>query len=206
MLKPAELDAVFLKKYNTDSENELREKIRNALQNDLEERVRNDMSEQIFKHLLDNTSFDLPLDVVAKQATNVLRRQYVGLLAKGLPREEIDQQMEQLRASSEEQAKGQLKTFFIMDKVAEKLAIEVNEEEINGHIAQVALRRGQRPEKLRENMERDGSLAQFRLEVRQDKCIAKLLESAIIEEVEPEKTAKKPAKTAKKTAKKPAKG
>ena len=89
-----------------------------------------------------------------------------------------------------------------MDKVADKLEIEVSEEEINGHIAQLAMQRGQRPERMREDMERNGSLAQFSLEVRQDKCIAKLLETAVITEKKPEKKAKKTRKPAKKSAKK----
>ena len=91
-----------------------------------------------------------------------------------------------------------------MDKVADKLDIEVSEEEINGHIAQIALQRGQRPERMREQMERDGSLSQFRLEVRQNNCIAKLLETAKITEKKPDKKAKKARKTAKKSAKKTA--
>ena len=82
-----------------------------------------------------------------------------------------------------------------MDKVAEKLEIEVSEEEINGHIARVAIQRGQRPEKLKEQMERDGSLAQFRLDVRQGKCISKLLESANITEQAPEEKAEKGKKS-----------
>ncbi len=94
------------------------------------------MSEQIYQYLLDNTKFDLPMDIVARQAGNILQRQYINLLSRGLSRQQVDEQMEQLRAGSEEQAKEQLKTFFIMDKVAEKLEIEVTEEEINGHIAQ----------------------------------------------------------------------
>ena len=110
--------------------------------------------------------------------------------------------MDQLRAGSEEQARQQLKTFFIMDKVAEKLDVEVSDEEINGHIARVAIQRGQRPEKLKEQMERDGSLSQFRLDVRQGKCISKLLESANITEPAPEE---KPEK-GKKPKKKPAAG
>ena len=160
------------------------------------------MAEQIFEYLLDNTEFDLPLDVVGEQATTLLQRQYVNLLSRGLSREQIEEQMEQLRASSEEQAKVQLKTFFIMDKVAGKLEVEVSEEEINGRIAQLALRQGQRPERMREEMDRNGSLGQFRLEVRQSKCIEKLLESAKITEVEPEKKSKKSRKTAKKSVKK----
>jgi len=119
-----------------------------------------------------------------------------------LSREQIAEQIEQLQAGSEQQAKQQLKTFFIMDKVADKLGISVSEEEINGYIAQLAVRRGQRPERMREEMARDGSLAQFTLEVRQDKCIAKLLETASITETKAKKKAAKSKKPTKKSAKK----
>ena len=203
-LKPAELNEDFLKKFGVDGENELREKIRNILQSRLEQQSRAEMTEQIYKYMLQGASFDLPMDVVADQATTLLQRQYTSLVRQGLPREQIEEQMEQLRAASEQQAKEQLKTFFIMDKVAEKLGIDVTEEEINGHIAQLAIQQGQRPERLREEMVRNGSLAQFRLQVRTDKCITKLLESAKITEIEPEKAAKK-TKKAEKTADKPAK-
>ena len=105
--------------------------------------------------------------------------------------------MEEMRASSEERAKEQLKTFFIMDKIAEKLGVEASEEEINGHIARVAAQRGRRPEKMREEMVRDGSLAQFALQVREEKCVSKLLETAKITDVDPaafEEADKKPKK------------
>ena len=203
-LKPAELDENFLKRLGVEDQNELREKTRDALQSRLETQGRTEMTEQIHKYLLDNTDFDLPVDVVAEQATTLLQRQYTNLIMRGLSRQQVEEQMEQLRAGSEEQAKEQLKTFFIMDKVADKLEINVSEEEINGHIAQLAIQRGQRPERMREEMVRDGSLAQFSLEVRQNKCIAKLLETAKITEKKPEKKAKKTRKTAKKSAKKTA--
>jgi trigger factor len=206
-LKPAALNEDFFKRFNVENEADLRENIRDVLHGQLEQQAREQMSEQIHKYLLDNTSFDLPLDVVAAHSATLLKRQYVNLLMRGLPREQVDEHMEQLRASSEEQAKEQLRTFFVMDKVAEKLEIAVSDEEVNGHIAQLAIQRGQRPERLREEMTRDGSLEQFRLQVREQKCVAKLLESAKISEVEPKKKpkAKKTAKKAtKKTAKKPA--
>jgi len=204
-LKPAELNEEFLKKLGAESEKDLREKIRDMLQGRLEQQARDEMSEQIYKYMLDNINLDLPVDIVADQATTLLQRQYVNLMQRGLPREKIDEQMEQLRAGSELQAKEQLKTFFIMGKVAEKLGIEVTDEEINGYIAQTAIQRGQRPERLREDMVRDGSLAQFRLQVRENKCITKLLETAKITEVEPKKEeAAKPKKTAKKQEAKPA--
>jgi trigger factor len=197
-LKPAELDENFLQRMNVESEDALREQIRNRLQVRLESQIRNEMSEQVYKYLQDNTNFDLPLDIVAQQADSVLRRQYINLMMKGLSREQIDEQMEQLRAGSEEQAKQQVKTFFIMDKVAEKLDISVNEPELNGYIARIAMERNQRPEKMREQMEHEGTLAQLELEVRQDKCIAKLLESANITEKPEEKTKPKTERASKK--------
>ncbi len=204
-LKPAALDENFLKRFGVEDETELREKFRDMLQGRLETQGRTEMTEQIYRYLLDNTDFDLPVDVVADQAEMLLRRQQISLMQRGLSHKQIEEQMEQLQAGSEQQAEEQLKTFFIMDKTAEKLEIEVSEEEINGHIAQLAIQQGQRPERMREQMLRDGSLAQFRLQVRENKCIAKLLESAKITEKEPEKKAKKTRKTARKSVKKTAK-
>ena len=204
-LKPTEMDENFLKRYGVEDEDELREKIHDTLQGRLENQARTEMTEQIYEYLLEKTDFELPLDVVAEQATNVLQRQYSNLIMRGLSREQLEEQIEQLKAGSEQQAIQQLKTFFIMDQVADKLEIEVSDEEINGHIAQLAMQRNQRPERMREDMERDGSLAQFKLEVRQNKCIEKMLESAKITEKKPEKKPKKSKKTAKKPAKKAAK-
>ena len=204
-LKPAELNQDFLTRLGVEDENELREKTQDTLQSRLETQVRTEMSEQIYQYLHDNTNLDLPLDIVAQQATSLLQRQYQNLMMRGLPREQLNEQLEQLQAGSEDQAKKQLKTFFIMDKIADKLDIKVSDEEINGHIAQLSIQRGQRPEKMREDMERNGSLAQFTLEVRQNKCIEKLLETAKITEKKPDKKAKKAEKAAKKSAKKTAK-
>ena len=162
-----------------------------------EQQARAAMSEQIYAHLREKTTLDLPESVVAEQSLSLLQRQYSNMLMQGMAKEQVDEQMDQLRASSEQQAAEQLKLYFVMDKIADKFKIEVSEEEINGHIAYVAATRGRRPEKMREELARDGSLAQFALQIREEKCIEKILEKATITEVEP----KKPA-AAKKTAKK----
>jgi trigger factor len=201
-LEPAELNEEFFNRFSVDNEDELRERIREVRSSSAEREVRQSMNEQIYKYLLDNTKLELPADIVADQSTRLLQRQYTNMLMQGMQREQIDQQMETLRASSEEQAKEQLKLFFIMDNIAEKFDVSVSEEEINGHIAQVAASRGRRPEKMREELVRDGSLAQFTLQIREQKCIEKILEKAKITEVEPSKAKKKAAKKTKKAAKK----
>ncbi len=203
-LIPVQIDENFLSNYGIDSEDELREQILTNLQAGLERQIHLGMVEQVYKYMLDKTDFELPTDVAAAYSMTLLRRQYANLLRRGLPREQIEEQMEQLRAGSEQRAKEQLKTFFVMDKVAEKLEIEVSDEELNGQIAALAVQQGHRPERVRQEMERNGSLEQFRHQIRDEKCVEKLLESAKVTQVEPKKTAekqKKQAKTEEKAAK-----
>jgi len=194
-LKPAEMNEAFLAGWHAGSEQDLREQVRDALEDRLQQQSRADMTDQVYRYLLDNTDFDLPLELVAQQANMLLRRQYANLLMRGLPKEQIEQNLDQLRAGSEQEAKQQLKIFFMMEKAAGKLDIEVSDEEVNGHIAQLALRRGQRPERMREELARRGSLEDIKAQLREDKCIARLLESAEITELEPKPKKPKAKKT-----------
>lgn len=196
-LKPAEINEDLLKRYGYESEEQLRDTFRQQLTQQSERQARTAMSDQVLEYLNEHVQFDLPADVVADQSLAILQRQYANMLIRGTSKEQANQQMDQLRASSEDQAKQQLKMFFIMDKVAQKYDISVTDEEINGHIAQIAAYRGRRPEKMREEMQRDGSLANFTLQVREEKCIEKILEKAKITDVAPEKAAKTKKKTTK---------
>jgi trigger factor len=202
-LKPADLNEDFLRRFAVKDKAELEKKVADNLQSRAAQLSRQEMAEQIYKYLLDKTGFDLPDEIVAEQSTSVFQRQYINLLRQGLSREQIEQQAEQLKAASDRQANEQLRTFFIMDKVAQKLDIKTTDEEINGYIAQLALQRGQRPERLKETLARDGSLAQLAIQVREDKCIEKLLETAKITEVEPVKETRE--KVIKKSTQKPEK-
>jgi len=204
-LEPAPIDEAFLGRLGLKDEDSLREMMGDSMRQQAENSSRSDMAKQIHDYLLENISLDLPEDVVADQSRQILQRQYTNMLMQGLDRESIDAQMAQLQASSEEQAIEQLKLFFIMAKVADELDIKTTEEEINGHIAQVAAQRGRRPEKMREELARDGSLAQFSIQVREQKCIEKMLETANITESKAKAATKKAVKkAAEKTAKKTA--
>ncbi|RKY13455.1 MAG: trigger factor [Planctomycetota bacterium] len=201
-MEPAELNDEFFKRLNVDDVDDLKDNLREQISQQAERQVRAAMSEQIYTYLKEKTTLDLPESVVAEQSSSILQRQYSNMVMQGMAKEQVDEQMDQLRASSEEQAAEQLKLYFVMDKIADKLEVEVSEEEINGHIAYVAATRGRRPEKMREELARDGSLAQFALQVREEKCIEKLLEKAAVTEVEPKKPAAKKKTAKKKTTRK----
>lgn len=204
-MEPAELNEDFFQRLGVEDKDDLEDKLRDQLKAQAERQARSAMSEQVYAYLREQIDFDLPADIVAEQSVSILQRQYTNMLIQGMPKEQIDEQMDQLKAGSEEQAAEQLKLYFIMDKLADKLDVEVTEEEINGQIAYAAAMRGRRPEKMREELARDGSLAQMTLQIREQKCIEKILEKAAIKDVDQvsEKPAKKtPKKAAKKTEKK----
>ncbi len=189
-LEATELNDDFCRRFGMEDEKALRQTLRKNLESRGEQQVKHMMEDQVYKYLLENTDFDLPEELVADQSNRLLQRQYNILRMRGLAQEQIKEQMVQFEASSEQQAVEQLKLFFIMEKIAGKLGVEVNEEEINGHIARLAQQQARRPEKMREEMLKDGSLANFTLQVREAKCTEKLLEKAVIKEVEPEKKSK----------------
>jgi trigger factor len=190
-LVPVELNDEFFKRVGIADINELKTNLRKRSEQNLQRQQQDAMRQEVRNYLLGKIEIDLPADVVADQSSHILQRQYTRMLLQGAKAEDIKKQMEQLKASSEEQAKESLKAFFIMDAVAKKFGIEATDEEINGYIAQAAMYRQVRPEKLREQMSRDGSLAEAALEIREIKCIDKILETAKITEVAPEKLAAK---------------
>jgi trigger factor len=199
-LQPAQLDENFFKRFNMANKDELINMIRQRGEKDIERQQKDAMQQSVRDYLLGKVELELPANIVADQAKELLQRQYTRLLMQGLKTEDIQKQMEQLKSASDQQAQEQLKSFFVMDAIAKKLNIQTTEEEINGYIAQVAMYRQMRPEKLREQMSRDGSLAQAALEIREIKCIDKILESAKITEAEPKKLVEKPARPVKKAA------
>lgn len=201
-LEPAALNEDFYKRIGVANADELKKTLRERNEKNIERQQREVMRQEVRDYLNEKVDFELPMDVVADQSRNILQRQYTRMLLQGAKAEDITKQMEELKASSDQQAQLQLKAFFVMDAVAKKLNIEATEEEINGYIAQAAMYRQTRPEKLREQMARDGSLAEAAMEIREMKCIDKILETAKVSEAEPTKIEEKQKKAAEKAASK----
>ncbi len=108
-----------------------------------------------------------------------------------------------LHAYLEAEAARQLKLFFILDQIAKSLEVDVNENEINGRIAMLAMQQGRRPEKLRQQMQRSGELEHLFLQIREQKTLDKIIERATVTEVDaPPAEEKAGAKKEKKAEKK----
>src|SRR3954464_11993185 len=105
-------------------------------------------------------------------------------MMKGMPREQIEGNLDKLRTGAKDEAVRELRLFFILEKIAGDQGVDVDEAELNGRIAMLAAQRGQRPEKLKQTMSKDGTLANMYVQMREQKAVDKLLENVQIEEVD----------------------
>jgi len=177
-LVPAALDKDFLESLGVESEEELRRAIREQLENEVDNLARREMSQQIHRYLDEKIDFELPAGVAARHTDRVLARHFYDLMRRGVSQEEIQENLEKLRASSSQQAARELKMSFIMEKVADELDIQVSDMELNGYIAQMAASQGRRPERLRDELNQEGRLELIRQEIREERALERILEMA----------------------------
>lgn len=184
-----EIDEAFAQGAGFESLTKLRELVASNLQARLASETKRAMRDQVCKYLLDTTRFDLPQGVAARHANRVLQRRYVDLLQRGVPRERIDENLTQLAAAANEQAQADLKLTFILGKVAESQGVTVDEGEVNARIAAMANEYNRRPERMRQELEQEGTLSEIEVSIREEKALDKLLETAKVTEITVEQAA-----------------
>jgi trigger factor len=183
-LELAEITPEFLEDLGFVSEQE----IRDALREQMVERITYDVAqaqrEQVSKYLLDNTVLELPAKLSGRQVDRVVQRRAMDLLMRGIPQQQVEAQLDQLRYGAVEEAATELKLFFILQQIANDQETDVDEAELNGRIALLAAQRGERPEKVKQEMAKDGSLTALYIQMREQKALDQVLLSAAVEEVE----------------------
>jgi trigger factor len=183
-LELVEVNQEFLDSLGFTNEKELRDALREQMLERVTYDVQQTMREQVNNYLLQNVHFELPSKLSDRQADRVLQRRRIELLVRGLPEDQVDARIEELRSSVKDESIRELKLFFILQKLATEQNVDVGEPELNGRIALLAAQSGRRPEKVKQEMTSDGSLMSMYVQMREQKALDKVLESAKIEEVE----------------------
>lgn len=170
-------------KYGFNDEEQLREMVTAQLTQRAEVQQRSVMRQQVAKHLADSVSFELPEGLTAQQAARNLQRRHMEMTYRGVDPTEIEKQMAELRSASAASAASELKQFFILSKAAEALDVQLQEQEINAAVVQLAMQQGKRPEQLVEELQKSGQAQVLIQQVREHKTIDTILNDAEIEEV-----------------------
>jgi len=183
-LELAEVTQEFLAELGFENEEQLREALKQQMQEKITYDVQQAMREQVYNHLLNNVQLDLPSKLSDRQADRVVNRRAVDLMMRGMPREQVEANVERLRHGAKDEATRELKLFFILQKIAGDMNVDVDEAELNGRIAMLAAQRGRRPEKMKQEMAKDGTLANLYVQLREQKAIDAILQNAQVEEVD----------------------
>lgn len=191
-IEPATVEDL-VSKYGMTDEQQLREAITLRLNQSLHNQQQSAMRQQITKYLLDNIEFVLPERLTAQQASQNVERRRAELQYQGMDDHEIEAQLAEIRSQSHEQARQDLKAFFILSKIANDLQIQVSEQEIGSRIVQMASERGMRPEDLRDRLVQSNGIQMLGQQIREHKALDQLTEKADVEEVSPEEFSEKVA-------------
>ncbi len=179
-----ELDDEFAKTLGFDTMPELRDYMAEQARARGESEIRESMREQIREHLLTKTDFELPEGVLARHTARIVQRRAVDLQMRGVPVERIQEDLAELQASAGEEARRQLRLQFILARIADDKEIEVGDMELNSAVAAIAAQYNRRPERMRQELEQDGSIHELYNSIRERKVLDAVLDKANISTME----------------------
>jgi trigger factor len=180
----ADVTPQFLADLGFETEQDLRNALRQQMVEKIDYDVQQAMREQVNRYLLENTMLELPAKLSDRQADRIVSRRAIDLMMRGMPREQVEANIERLRGGAAEEAQRELKLFFILQKLANDEKIDVDEGELNGRIASLAIQQGARPERMKQEMAKDGSLANLYIQLREQKAVDRVLANAKVEDVD----------------------
>lgn len=178
--------ADLAKRYGFENLDGFKQAIRGRLEQRAAVDQQSAMRQQIAQHLLKGADFQLPERLSAQQAQRTFERRRLELMYRGADPAQIEEHIAELRTASTDASQRELKLFFMLNKAAEQLEVQVSESELNGQIARLAIERGQRPEQFRQELIQNNRIASLYQQLREHKTMDAILSKADITDVKPE--------------------
>ncbi|MCK4659409.1 MAG: trigger factor [Phycisphaerae bacterium] len=179
-LEIPELTAEMVGELGFDDESDLRKTIKTELDGRLQGQIKEAMRNQLTVYLRDNADFELPESLSQRQTDVIVQRRMVEMYEAGIPEAEVAKRADELRLRAATDAVADLRAFFVMDKIAEELDINVTEDEINGAINTIAAMQGKRFDRMRDELSKNNGMTALYLRIRDARILDALLESAEI--------------------------
>jgi trigger factor len=179
------LDEELAKAYGAESLEKLRAGVRRDLENELKYKQERTVRNEVVRALLNRVNFELPETAVARETRNVVYDLVQENAKRGVPREAIEQQKEQIYSAATRNAKERVKVQFLLQKIAEKEDIKVAQEEIAQRVHQLAAMYQIPADKFLRDLEKRNGLIEVYDQIAAEKVINFLAQNARIEDVAP---------------------
>lgn len=173
-----ELTDEFAKELGTyENLAELENRIREHMANRKKRSVSAETKDKLMAALIEKYPFAVPESLVQEQVDARLERGLRALAAQGMEPEQMRKlDFTRLRGAQRESAVAEVKSFLLLDKIAEAENITVSDEELDRELQLAALQSGEPVDTLRQRLTEDGGLARIREQMRREKTADVLYE------------------------------
>ena len=173
-----ELDDDFAKELGAyESLADLEERVREHLANRKRRSVEGETKDRLFAALTQKYPFPIPESMVQEQIDARLERGLRALAAQGMDTEQMRKlDFQRLRAAQRDSASAEVKTFILLDRIAQEENITVSDEEMDHELQLAALQSREPVDALKVRLTEDGGLARIREQLRREKTASVLYE------------------------------
>jgi len=180
-----ELNDALAQAYGAETVEQLRAGVQRDLENELRHKQKRDTRDQLVRELLNRVTCDLPESVVSSETKNVVYDIVRENQERGVSRESIDQNKEQIFAVANNSAKDRVKASFVLGRVAAKEGIKAERDEVVRRVALLAERYQIKPEQMIKQLQERNGFAEVEEQIISGKVLDYLEEHARFEEILP---------------------
>jgi len=178
-----ELTHEFLHTFGVHTPEQLHELIRVILQRRLEHQQRQAARKQVMDLITAATTWELPPDLLRRQAHRAMARKIMEMRADGISDEEIQARRRLLEQDILQSTAQALKEHFVLQKIAEDEKIDITDDDLNEEIERIAEQEGESPRRVRARLEREDLIDALAAEMIERAALDLILDSAEYEDV-----------------------
>ncbi len=179
-----ELTDEFLHRFGVHSQEQLRERIRVLLDRRQEYQQRKSARDQVMEQLAGSIKWELPRDLLQRQAQRSLNRQIMDMRSGGMTEDAIRGQLRLLQQDTLNSTAAALKEHFVLQKIAEQEELDIDENDIDDEIELIAAQNYESPRRVRARLEKEDLMEALATQIIERKALDLILDSAEYEEVQ----------------------
>ena len=181
------LDDELAKKFGAESLEALKVGVRADLENELKYSRTKALRGQVVKELMGKVNFDLPETAVANETRNVVYDLVRQNTQRGVNRDIIEQQKDEIYAAAAVNAKERVKLAFLVSKIAAQEKIEVSQEDALKRAQYLAMTYQMPFEQFLKDLQKRNGVNELYEQVLHEKVLELLEKNATITESAPAK-------------------
>jgi trigger factor len=173
-----ELNDEFAKELGSyENLDELQNRVREHMTNRKRRSVEAETKDKLFAALAERYTFPVPESLVQDQIDARLERGLRALAAQGMDTEQMRKlDFARLRTAQRDSAIAEVKTFALLERIADAENITVSDEEMDHELQLAALQSREPVDTLRARLTQDGGLGRIREQLRREKTASLLYE------------------------------